>query len=164
MRSGSSNCPIRFTKCHRGRSVPGEGLGDINLNGATRRDEACDLRGDVVQPADIVRENLLIYAKRPEDSLLCREVLRPAGVWLERYTNVHLTEAVFALIKADMGVACLANWAIVPQIESGDFVARRIGRGGWKRTWWAATWPEREAGPLVGAFVKCLQHSMKQPS
>tara|TARA_B110000305_G_scaffold112592_1_gene126750 strand:- start:22152 stop:22571 length:420 start_codon:yes stop_codon:yes gene_type:complete len=139
-------------------------LGDINLNGATRRDEACDLRGDVVQPADIVRENLLIYAKRPEDSLLCREVLRPAGVWLERYTNVHLTEAVFALIKADMGVACLANWAIVPQIESGDFVARRIGRGGWKRTWWAATWPEREAGPLVGAFVKCLQHSMKQPS
>lgn len=116
----------------------------------------------VVQPADIVRENLLIYAKRPEDSLLCRDILQPAGVWPERYTSVHLTEAVFALIKADMGVACMANWATVPQVESGELVARRIGRGGWKRTWWAATWPDREAAPLVRAFVKSLQRSLKQ--
>ncbi|MBT5902864.1 MAG: LysR family transcriptional regulator [Opitutaceae bacterium] len=116
----------------------------------------------VVQPADIVRENLLIYAKRPEDSLLCREVLKPAGVWPERFTNVSLTEAVFALIRANMGVACLANWAIVPQVERGELVARRIGRGGWKRVWWAATWPDREAGPLVCAFVKNLQQTLRK--
>ncbi|GAB5560303.1 MAG: LysR substrate-binding domain-containing protein [Synoicihabitans sp.] len=117
-----------------------------------------------VRPEDIVRENLLIYAQRPEDSLLCSEVLKPAGVWPERYTTVDLTEAVFALVKAGMGVACLANWGIIPQIESGEIVARRITRYGWKRTWWAATWPSREAGPLVEAFVKNLQAEIGKPT
>lgn len=113
-----------------------------------------------VTPEQIAKENILIYAERPEKSLMCQQILRPAGAWPERYTSVALTEAVMALVKAGMGVAALASWAVEPQVAAKEFAARRITRRGWKRTWYAAMWPSEIAGPLVTAFGKELKKQL----
>lgn len=113
-----------------------------------------------VTPEEIAKENILLYADRPENSLMCQQILRPAGVWPERFTSVSLTEALMALVKAGMGVAALASWAIDPQLKAGEFAARRITRKGWKRTWYAAMWPSELAGPLVTAFAQELKKQL----
>lgn len=109
-----------------------------------------------LEPAEIAREHLLMYASRPEESSLCIDILRPAGQWPRRFTCVQLTEAILELVKAGMGVAALAEWAVKPALADGQLVAKRITRKGWHRTWHAVTWPKIEAGPLVMNFVDHL--------
>lgn len=109
-----------------------------------------------LEPAEIAREHLFFYAGGPEESSLCLEILRPAGVWPSRHTNIQLTEAILELVKAGLGVAALAEWAIQPCLADGSVVAKRITRRGWHRTWNAVTWPKAEAGPLVMTFVDRL--------
>ena len=109
-----------------------------------------------LEPEDIAREHLLMYAKRTEDSPLCMEILRPAGFWPRKVTSIQLTEAIIEMVKAGLGVAALAEWAVQPHLRSGELIARRITRKGWMRTWHAITWPPKEAGPLVGSFVDRL--------
>lgn len=106
--------------------------------------------------AEIAREHLLMYASRPEESSLCVDILRPAGEWPRRFTSVQLTEAILELVKAGMGVAALAEWAVKPALADGQLIAKRITRKGWHRTWHAVTWPKAEAGPLVMNFVDHL--------
>ena len=106
-----------------------------------------------VEPAEIAREHLLMYAERPENSVLCMEILRPAGLWPRKTTSIQLTEAIIEMVKSGLGVAALAEWAVHPHLRGGALVARRITRKGWMRTWHAVTWPESESGPLVTSFV-----------
>lgn len=109
-----------------------------------------------VEPEEIAKEHLIIYAARAEQSILCMEILRPAGLVPHKLTSIQLTEAIIEMVKAGLGVTALAEWAVQPHLESGALVARRITRKGWKRTWNAVTWPANEAGPLVGTFVDRL--------
>jgi LysR family transcriptional regulator, regulator for metE and metH len=109
-----------------------------------------------LEPAEIAREHLFLYAGGPEESSLCVDILRPAGVWPRRHTNIQLTEAILELVKAGMGVAALAEWAVQPYLADGSVVAKRITRKGWRRTWNAITWSKAEAGPLVTSFVDRL--------
>lgn len=109
-----------------------------------------------LEPAEIAREHLFLYAGGPEESSLCLEILRPAGAWPSRHTNIQLTEAILELVKAGLGAAALAEWAIQPALADGNIVAKRITRRGWHRTWNAVTWPKAEAGPLVMTFVDRL--------
>jgi LysR family transcriptional regulator for metE and metH len=109
-----------------------------------------------LEPAEIAQEHLLLYVGGPEESSLCLEILRPAGVWPKRHTNIQLTEAIIELVKAGMGAAALAEWAVQPYLADGTLVSKRITRKGWHRTWNAITWPKAEAGPLVMTFVDRL--------
>lgn len=109
-----------------------------------------------LEPADIAREHLLTYTNNPEESALCQEILRPAGVWPRRHTGMFLTEAIVELVRAGLGVSVLAEWAAQPYLSDGRIVAKRITRAGWRRTWNAVTWPKETAGPLVMGFVNHL--------
>lgn len=109
-----------------------------------------------LEPADIAREHLLTYTTNPEESSLCQEILRPAGVWPRRHTGMFLTEAIVELVRAGLGVSVLAEWAAQPYLADGRIVAKRITRAGWRRTWQAVTWPKDAAGPLVLGFVDRL--------
>jgi len=109
-----------------------------------------------LEPAEIAREHLFLYAGGPENSSLCVDILRPAGVWPRRHTNIQLTEGIIELVKAGLGVAALAEWAVQPYLADGSVVAKRITRKGWHRTWNAITWSKAEAGPLVMSFVDRL--------
>ncbi|HUG10116.1 MAG TPA: LysR family transcriptional regulator [Opitutaceae bacterium] len=109
-----------------------------------------------VGPADIAAETLLGYARDPDDSSLCLEILKPHGLRPRKFMNIQLTEAIIELVRAGTGVAAFASWALKPHLEKGDLVAKRITRKGWHRTWNAVTWPKEISGPLVASFVDCL--------
>jgi LysR family transcriptional regulator, regulator for metE and metH len=109
-----------------------------------------------VEPREIAREHLLAYATRPEQSALCLEILRPAGLAPARATSVRLTEAIIEMVKSSLGVAALAEWAIRPYMATGEIAARRITRQGWMRTWNAVYRPVPGSGAHVQAFVDHL--------
>jgi LysR family transcriptional regulator for metE and metH len=104
---------------------------------------------------DIARQHLISYAETPERSAFCMEVLRAAGCWPAKFTSIQLTEAIIEMVRAGLGVTILAEWALQGRLGEG-LVARRITRGGWRRTWHAITWPREVAGQLVADFVATL--------
>ena len=46
-------------------------------------------------------------------------MLLPAGAVPARIEEVQLTEAITELVKAGLGVAMLARWAVQPLIDAG---------------------------------------------
>lgn len=102
---------------------------------------------------DIARQHLISYARAPEHSAFCVDLLRPAGLWPARFTSIQLTEAIIEMVRAGLGVTLLAEWAIQDRLGAG-LVARRITRRGWRRKWHAVTWPPDAAGPLITEFVE----------
>jgi len=65
------------------------------------------------------------------------------------------------MVKANLGIAVLARWAIAPHLE--DHRARRCGLkglpvtpAGLRRQWYAATLPSRIEAPHIQEFVDLL--------
>lgn len=87
-----------------------------------------------VNPQDFAHEDLIIYPPKEESSVLLK-FLNPAGVIPRRIREVMLTEAILELVKAGMGVAVLARWAVAPQLVSGELRAVRLTRDGFYRDW-----------------------------
>ena len=50
---------------------------------------------------------------------MLQDVLLPAGISPARIEEVQLTEAITELVKAGLGVAVLARWAVQPLIDAG---------------------------------------------
>lgn len=87
-----------------------------------------------VNPQDFADVDLIIYPPKEESSVLLK-FLNPAGVVPRRIREVMLTEAILELVKAGMGVAVLARWAVAPQLASGELRAVRLTREGFYRDW-----------------------------
>jgi LysR family transcriptional regulator for metE and metH len=109
-----------------------------------------------VKVADLRDENLFVYPPR-EDSTVLQEVLLPAGVVPARVDEVMLTEAIAELVKAGLGVAFLARWAVQPLIDAGSVVARPLTARGLHRTWRAVMPKDLAPVDYVAAFVELLQ-------
>jgi LysR family transcriptional regulator for metE and metH len=95
-------------------------------------------RRPFVSAADFTAEHLIVYSAPRESSLLFREILIPAGVSPARVTQIQLTEAIVELVKEGLGISVLARWAVAPQIERGELVARPLTSAGRYRQWSAA--------------------------
>jgi LysR family transcriptional regulator for metE and metH len=113
-------------------------------------------RKPFVAAADLVSEHLIVYLAPREANFVFRELLIPAGVTPHRVTHVQLTEATVELVKAGLGVATLPRWAVAPQIERGELVARPLTSGGRFRHW-SAAYRRRPAPPeYLLRFVELL--------
>ena len=55
----------------------------------------------------------MLYSS-PDESHTFRDILAPAGVSPSQLSTLKLTEAIIELVKADMGVTILAQWAAKP--------------------------------------------------
>jgi LysR family transcriptional regulator, regulator for metE and metH len=74
--------------------------------------------------------------------------------------QVQLTEAIIELVKAGMGIAVLAGWAVDPYVRSGTLAARPLTRRGYRRRWSAVMLRDMASVPYVKAFVDLLaRHS-----
>ena len=109
-----------------------------------------------VEAADFATEHLILHRVDRKTSYTFSRILAPAGVEPARVSEVPLTEAILELIKAGLGIGVLAGWAIDPARRSGSVAAVRIGRGGVRRTWTAATLKDRPAPGWMTAFVGLL--------
>jgi LysR family transcriptional regulator, regulator for metE and metH len=90
-------------------------------------------RKKFVQPEDFLNEHLLVYDPRPEGNLF--RLLIPAGVRPAKVTVVPLTEATVGLVKAGVGIAVLARWALTPHLVTGTIQGLPLGPRGLRRRW-----------------------------
>lgn len=114
-----------------------------------------------VEPVHLADEHLLLYAPTPEESGVCMQFLKPAGIWPRRYTSVRLTEGIIEMVKAGLGVSFLAEWAARPELDRGALIAVRLGRRGFKRTWHAVTTRDAPATPVLDTFIDHLAAALR---
>jgi LysR family transcriptional regulator for metE and metH len=114
---------------------------------ARRRVEAADLRG----------ETLITYPVPEERIDLIHEVLRPAGIRLERRT-AELTVAILQLVASRRGIAALPNWGVKNYVELDYVAAKRIGRTGLWSDLYAVVPRALAAKPHVAEFVSIIRN------
>jgi LysR family transcriptional regulator for metE and metH len=105
-----------------------------------------------VRAEDFAEEILLTYSSK-EESTIYQRILVPAGVTPAGMQQVQLTEAMIELVKAGLGVAVLAWWAVEPFVRAGDICALPLTRRGYKRVWSAATLKDLAQVPYVREFI-----------
>jgi LysR family transcriptional regulator for metE and metH len=115
-------------------------------------------RKERIRPQDFAGETLVLYTG-PDDSTLYQRVLVPAGVAPRQLIVVQLTEAIVQMVKAGLGIGCLARWAVEHEVAAGELAAVRLSGGGLKRRWYAATLRAASGIGYVQDFVKLLARS-----
>jgi LysR family transcriptional regulator for metE and metH len=101
-------------------------------------------------------ETLFIYPPR-EESRVLQEVLLPSGGAPARIEEVQLTEAITELVKAGLGVAVLARWAVQPLVDAGALVARPLTARGLRRDWRAVMPKDLARHDYVREFIDLLE-------
>jgi LysR family transcriptional regulator for metE and metH len=109
-----------------------------------------------VRLAQMRDETLFVYPPKEESGPL-QNVLLPAGAAPARVEEVQLTEAITELVKAGLGVAILARWAVQPLIDAGSVIGRALPARGMHRVW-SAVMPRDLAGvDYINAFIDLLE-------
>ena len=100
-------------------------------------------------------ETLVMY-NSPYQGFTFEKVLEPAGVRPKRIIEVQLTEGIVEFVRAGMGIAVLARWAVAPYLESGDLVGLQLTERPLKRQWSAAMLRTQARPPHLSEFIKLL--------
>jgi len=109
-----------------------------------------------LQARDFADETLITYSVPVEQLSFLQDVLGPAGVVPKRICQVELTEAIVEMVKANLGIAVLARWAVAPHL--GDrrpkgLKGLPVTSAGLRRQWYAATLASRMEAAHVKEFV-----------
>ena len=104
--------------------------------------------------ADLATDTLLMYSPK-EDSTIYK-LLAAAGAVPANTHVIQLTEAIVEMVKAGLGFAFLARWAVEPQLRTGTLRAVPYTRRGYRRTWGAATLKDMARVPYVREFIELL--------
>lgn len=108
-----------------------------------------------VRARDFAEQHLFLYVA-PKDSDLFRRFLNPAGVTPARVSQVQLTEAIFEMVKAGLGISTMARWAVAEQVKTGKLVARPLAKNGLHRQWSAALLKSDFIPAYIPEFVALL--------
>jgi len=100
-------------------------------------------------------ENLIIYPPK-EDSTLLNRFLAPAGISPRSIREVMLTDVIIEMVRGGLGVAALAKWAVLPQLDSGALVGLSLTERGFRRTWSAAQLRDARTPAYVEEFIRVL--------
>jgi LysR family transcriptional regulator, regulator for metE and metH len=101
-------------------------------------------------------ETLIAYSTPLETNLVFQEVLLPAKIKPKAVYQVMLTEAIVEMVKAGLGIAVLARWAIAPYLQSRQLKGSRLTKNGMYREWQAVTL-NRPQPAFYREFAKLVQ-------
>lgn len=118
---------------------------------------------DFVESDDFQDATLIIHSLPLETVSLFREQLIPRGISPKKLIVLPLTEASIELVKADMGIIVLANWALKPYLNNG-IKAIRINPEGFFRHQYIARIKDREYPVFYDYFIKFLREEIKNKS
>lgn len=110
-----------------------------------------------VTPEELVAEHLLTYRLPLRDLSIYQQVLGPAGVTPRRVTQIELTEALIEMVRAGIGVAVLAQWAVAPYVQAGKLTTTRFTEKGLHRRWSAALIQQPSVPLHLREFVNLLR-------
>jgi len=116
-----------------------------------------------MRPSDFAGQHLILYSIPPRESTVLQEILRPAGITPQKISHVDLTEAILEMVRAGLGIAVFARWAVAPLVAAGQLRALRLTRFGFRRNWSAALRRTGSRPAYLDAFVQLLQkHPISQ--
>ena len=81
--------------------------------------------------------------------------MRPADI-----TILPLTEAAIAMVRAEMGIFVMANWALEPYMQGGGLCKVRLGPNGLQRDNFIATLKARELPAYFEQFIVFLKQEI----
>ena len=108
-----------------------------------------------VRPAQLAGEHLILHTG-PDENTFNQTVLVPAGVKPARYSQVNLTEAIVEMVRADLGVSAMADWAIAPYEQQGGLKTIPVSKSGIRRRWYAATLRRQRRPLYLDRFLETL--------
>lgn len=109
-----------------------------------------------VNAEDFADQHLFMYSTSIEQSTVFQKILVPAGVSPKRVSHIQITEGIIEMVKAGLGIAVLAHWAVDPEIKRRSIKALPLTRKGFVRQWSAATLRNGPVPPHMDAFIKLL--------
>ena len=111
--------------------------------------------------ADDFQDVTLIIHSLPLDTVsIFRTQLTPKGIDPKKLIVLPLTEASIELVKANMGVIVLANWALIPYLND-EIKAVKINKEGFFRQQYIARIRDREYPVFYDYFIKFLREEIK---
>jgi len=114
---------------------------------------------DFVTAEDFQDVSLIIHSLPLDTVSIFRTQLSPKGISPKKLIVLPLTEASIELVKADMGVIVLANWALQPYLND-EIKAIKINREGFFRQQYIARVRAREYPVYFDYFIKFLREEI----
>lgn len=104
---------------------------------------------------DFAEQTLFLHVPL-KDSDLYQRFLMQAGITPARVSQVQLTEAIFEMVKAGLGISVMAKWAVTEQLKSGKIITRSLTKHGLHRQWSAALLKRDFMPAYLPEFVKLI--------
>lgn len=114
-----------------------------------------------VRAEDFAGQNLIIHSLPLETVTIHQAVLAPAGISPKKITVLPLTEASVEMVKAEMGIMVMAQWALRPYLQTNSLRTIRIGPKGLKRKHFAAMLKNREHPAYITDFIAFLKKELR---
>jgi LysR family transcriptional regulator, regulator for metE and metH len=105
--------------------------------------------------SEFAGENLILFRPKEESTVL-NKFLAPAGIAPRKILEVTLTDVIIEMVRGGLGVAPLAKWAVLPQLDSGALVGLSLTEQGFRRTWSAAQLRDARTPAYVEEFIRVL--------
>ncbi|MGV3508604.1 MAG: LysR family transcriptional regulator [Sphingobacteriaceae bacterium] len=115
---------------------------------------------DYIEAEDFQDVNLIIHSLPLDTVSIFRTQLTPKGINPKKLIVLPLTEASIELVKADMGVIVLANWALQPYLND-EIKAIKINPEGFYRQQYVARIRDRQYPVYFDYFIKFLREEIK---
>lgn len=88
-----------------------------------------------LRPEDFADEHLFTYSAPSKNLSIIQNFLAPHNVAPKRHSQIELTEAIVEMVKANLGIAVLANWAVRSHVEARTLRAVKLTKKGFPRQW-----------------------------
>lgn len=105
---------------------------------------------------DFISTHYLIYNTLVERNFFYKKILAPKDIFPAKVTRMELTEAILAMVKANMGISVLAEWALTGYLGTGEIITKPITRKGLYRTWYIATLKQGNKPGYMNCFLDHL--------
>lgn len=115
---------------------------------------------DYVEAEDFQDISLIIHSLPLDTVSIFRTQLTPKGINPKKLIVLPLTEASIELVKANMGVIVMANWALQPYLND-EIKAIKINPEGFFRQQYIARIRDRDYPVYFDYFIKFLREEIK---
>lgn len=116
---------------------------------------------DYVTAEDFYDVNLIIHSLPLESVTVYQKVLSVNNITPEKITIIPLTEATIEMIKAEMGIAVLAKWAIKSYLAQNSVQAIKVTPEGLHRKWYVARLKDRTFPSYFDCFISFLRQEIQ---
>lgn len=117
---------------------------------------------DYVQAEDFKTQTLITHHRSYKQSSFYERFLQPAGVKPRKVLYLQITEAIVEMVKAGMGVAIMARWAMQPYLLQRQIALHHLTAEGLCRQWYVATLQKEGSPGYLTDFLELLQTQIRR--